>query len=138
MFRFFTLCALLGLTAAGLGSVTPAAADDAKPYSVVDGKVDKGTFNGYRRYTDTCMRCHGPDGAGSSYAPNLTDSLKTMTYEQFTETVINGRQNVTGTQKNVMPAFGNVEDVALYIDDIYGYLKARADGVLGRGRPQRQ
>ena len=34
MFRFFTLCALLGLTAAGLGSVTPAAADDAKPYSV--------------------------------------------------------------------------------------------------------
>ena len=39
MFRFFTLCALLGLTAAGLGSVTPAAADDAKPYSVVDGKV---------------------------------------------------------------------------------------------------
>ncbi len=138
MFRFFTLCALLGLTAAGLGSVTPAAADDAKPYSVVDGKVDKGTFNGYRRYTDTCMRCHGPDGAGSSYAPNLTDSLKTMTYEQFTETVINGRQNVTGTQKNVMPAFGTVEDVALYIDDIYGYLKARSDGVLGRGRPQRQ
>ena len=138
MFRFFTLCALLGLTAAGLGSVTPAAADDAKPYSVVDGKVDKGTFNGYRRYTDTCMRCHGPDGAGSSYAPNLTDSLKTMTYEQFTETVINGQQNVTGTQKNVMPAFGTVEDVALYIDDIYGYLKARSDGVLGRGRPQRQ
>ena len=138
MFRFFTLCALLGLTAAGLGSVTPAAADDAKPYSVVDGKVDKGTFNGYRRYTDTCMRCHGPDGAGSSYAPNLTDSLKTMTYEQFTETVINGRQNVTGTQKNVMPAFGTVEDVATYIDDIYGYLKARSDGVLGRGRPQRQ
>jgi len=138
VFRFFTLCALLGLTAAGLGSVTPAAADDAKPYSVVDGKVDKGTFNGYRRYTDTCMRCHGPDGAGSSYAPNLTDSLKTMTYEQFTETVINGRQNVTGTQKNVMPAFGTVEDVALYIDDIYGYLKARSDGVLGRGRPQRQ
>lgn len=138
MFRFFTLCTLLGLTAAGLGSVTPAAADDAKPYSVVDGKVDKGTFNGYRRYTDTCMRCHGPDGAGSSYAPNLTDSLKTMTYEQFTETVINGRQNVTGTQKNVMPAFGTVEDVATYIDDIYGYLKARSDGVLGRGRPQRQ
>ena len=30
------------------------------------------------------------------------------------------------------------EDVALYIDDIYGYLKARSDGVVGRGRPQRQ
>jgi hypothetical protein len=30
-----------------------------------------------------------------------------------------------------------VEDVALYIDDIYGYLKARADGAVGRGRPER-
>jgi hypothetical protein len=37
-----------------------------------------------------------------------------------------------------MPAFGQVEDVATYIDDIYGYLKARSDGVVGRGRPERQ
>jgi hypothetical protein len=36
-----------------------------------------------------------------------------------------------------MPAFGHVEDVATYIDDLYAYLKARADGALGRGRPQR-
>ena len=28
--------------------------------------------------------------------------------------------------------------VAMYIDDIYGYLKARADGAVGRGRPVRQ
>jgi hypothetical protein len=25
----------------------------------------------------------------------------------------------------------------LYLDDIYAYLKARSDGVLGRGRPKR-
>jgi hypothetical protein len=24
-----------------------------------------------------------------------------------------------------------------YLDDIYGYLKARSDGVVGRGRPER-
>jgi hypothetical protein len=24
-----------------------------------------------------------------------------------------------------------------YLDDIYAYLKARSDGVLGRGRPER-
>ena len=36
-----------------------------------------------------------------------------------------------------MPAFGEVEDVAQYIQDIYAYLKARSDGALGRGRPQR-
>jgi methanol metabolism-related c-type cytochrome len=113
-------------------------AQDEKPYSVVDGKVDKATFNGYRRYTDACLRCHGPDGSGSSYAPDLTASLKTMTYDQFTEIVINGRENVSSAQQNVMPAFGTVEDVALYIDDIYAYLKGRSDGAIPRGRPPRQ
>jgi methanol metabolism-related c-type cytochrome len=122
---------------AGAG-VAPVAAQDAKPYSVVDGKVDKATYNGYRRYHASCHTCHGPDGLGSSYAPNLLDSLKVLDYDQFAEVVINGRQNVTGTQKNVMPAFGTVEDVALYVEDIYGYLKARSDGVLDRGRPPRQ
>ena len=68
----------------------------------------------------------------------LENSLKTMTYEQFTEVVINGRKNVTSSQQNVMPPFGEVQDVALNIDDIYAYLKARADGAVGRGRPERQ
>jgi hypothetical protein len=36
-----------------------------------------------------------------------------------------------------MPPFGHVEDVVMYLDDIYGYLKARSDGALGRGRPER-
>ena len=41
---------------------------------MVDGKVDKGTYNGYRRYHASCHTCHGPDGLGSSYAPNLVES----------------------------------------------------------------
>jgi methanol metabolism-related c-type cytochrome len=114
----------------------PAASD--KPYVVnKDGKVDQHTFNGWRRYTESCLRCHGPDGAGSSYAPNLTESLKHMGYEDFANTVINGRQNLTAGQEKVMPAFGLVPDVAQYLDDIYAYLKARSDGVLGRGRPEK-
>jgi hypothetical protein len=36
-----------------------------------------------------------------------------------------------------MPAFGTTEDVVNHIDDIYAYLKARSDGAIGRGRPQR-
>jgi methanol metabolism-related c-type cytochrome len=114
-----------------------AGGDEEKPYQVEDGKVDPGTYNGYRRYTESCLRCHGPDGLGSSYAPNLTDSLKTLSQEQFNETVINGRKNLAAGQEKVMPAFGEVEDVAQYIQDIYAYLKARSDGALGRGRPQR-
>ncbi|MDE1149944.1 MAG: cytochrome c [Azospirillaceae bacterium] len=117
-------------------SVTKVAAE-AKPYTVEGGKVDKGTYNGYRRYGDACMRCHGPDGAGSSYAPDLTDSLKHMDHDTFAETVINGRKNVNTANSNVMPSFGTTEDVVNYLDDIYSYLKARSDGVLGRGRPQR-
>jgi methanol metabolism-related c-type cytochrome len=123
--------------AGALAMSAPAGAqDEEKPYSVVDGKVDQGTYNGWRRYHASCHTCHGPDGLGSSYAPSLVDAP--MSYDEFTEVVINGRQNVTTSQQSVMPAFGTVMDVATYIDDIYGYLQARADGVLGRGRPQRQ
>ncbi len=134
-----TLAAAAGVLFLGLAAVPfeVGRAQEEKPYRVENGRVDRETFNGYRRYGNSCMQCHGPDGSGSSYAPNLVESLKNMTQEQFNETVINGRQNVTQSQQNVMPAFGHVEDVALYINDIYGYLKGRSDGAIGRGRPQR-
>jgi methanol metabolism-related c-type cytochrome len=108
-----------------------------KPYTVTDGKVDKKTFNGWRRYTESCMRCHGPDGAGSSYGPDLVDSVKQMTQDEFNEVVVNGRTNVNAASNSVMPPFGEVEDVVSYLDDIWAYLKARSDGALGRGRPPR-
>jgi mono/diheme cytochrome c family protein len=109
----------------------------AKPYKVENGKVDKKTYNGWRRYTESCMRCHGPDGAGSSYAPDLVESVRTMTQDRFSEIVVNGRTNVNVANANVMPPFGTVEDVVTYLDDIWAYLKARSDGVVGRGRPPR-
>ena len=130
--------AALAFAAGLLLSAAPVrAADEPPPYTVTDGKVDIKTFNGYRRYGESCMRCHGPDGSGSSYAPDLTASLKSMTHDQFAEIVVNGRKNVTTSSDNVMPAFGTVEDVVNYLDDIYGYLKARSDGKLNRGRPKR-
>ena len=118
-----------------LGSNATLAAE--APYKIVDGKVDKKTFNGWRRYTESCLRCHGPDGAGSSYAPDLVDSVKHMTQDELNEVVVNGRTNVNAASENVMPPFGEVEDVVTYLDDIWAYLKARADGALGRGRPPR-
>ena len=118
-----------------LGSNAASAAE--APYTIVDGKVDKKTFNGWRRYTESCLRCHGPDGAGSSYAPDLVDSIRHMTQDEFNEVVVNGRTNVNAASANVMPPFGEVEDVVTYLDDIGAYLTARADGVLGRGRPPR-
>ena len=110
--------------------------EPAKPYTVKDGnKVDMNTYKGYLYYGDQCMRCHGPDGAGSSYAPNLTQSLKVMSKEQVENTIINGRKDVNTASQKVMPAFGNNEDVVENIDNIYAYLLARSDGALGRGHP---
>ena len=133
------LCLLVSVLALDSGLVLAAEGNPAtqKPYTVVDGKVDKKTFNGWRRYTESCLRCHGPDGAGSSYAPSLVDSAKRLTQEEFNEIVVNGRTNVNPASENVMPPFGEVEDVVTYLDDIWAYLKARADGVLDRGRPPR-
>src|ERR1700755_2793764 len=100
---------LLCLTAACLlGSSVILGAEHA--YTVVDGKVDKKTFNGWRRYTESCMRCHGPDGAGSSFGPDLVDSVKHTTQDEFNEIVVNGRTNVNAANTNVMPPFGEVED----------------------------
>jgi methanol metabolism-related c-type cytochrome len=133
MALFLAACAV-----GGLGLLGPSlAAAQEKPYVVQNGKVDQHVYNGYRRYGESCLRCHGPDGAGSSYAPSLVDSLKSMTEQQFAEVVVNGKQDVNQASDKVMPAFGTVQDVVLYLNDIYAYLKARSDGVLGRGRPTR-
>jgi methanol metabolism-related c-type cytochrome len=115
---------------------TAAATGEEKPYKIEkDGTVDWATFSGFRRFNSECFVCHGPDGVGSTFAPALIDSLKTMTYEQFLDTVTNGKTEVNTAVQKKMPAFGTNPNVMCYIDDIYAYLKARSDGVLGRGRP---
>jgi mono/diheme cytochrome c family protein len=115
----------------------PALAADPPPYTVKDGdKVDMGTYKGFLYYGDECARCHGPGGAGSSYAPALVDSLKHLDKQEFEETVINGKKEVNTASDKVMPSFGLNQDVAENLDNIYAYLKARSDGMLGRGHPE--
>ena len=104
-------------------------------YKVTDGSVDWYTYSGYRRYHSECHVCHGPDGMGSTYAPALKDSLKTMSYGDFMDVVASGRKNVSSSQENVMPAFGDNPNVACYMDDLYVYLRARANDAVGRVRP---
>lgn len=113
-------------------------AQDEPAYTVVEGQVDKRTFNGYRRFHGICHTCHGPDALGSTIGPSLVDSLKNITYAEFKDVVLNGRTatNAQG-QPSVMLAFSNNADIVKYLDDIYMYVKARSDGVLGPGRPQK-
>ncbi len=100
-----------------------------------DGTVDWYTFSGYLRFNSTCIVCHGPDGAGSSYAPALTNSLKTIGYGEFLSIVAQGRKNVSASTEFVMPSFGDNKNVVCYLDNIYVYLRARSDEAVGRGRP---
>ena len=102
-----------------------------KFYRIVDGKVDPRTYNGYRRYHAVCNHCHGPDGMGSSFAPSLVDHLPDI--ETFRRIVHDGQRSGAA----VMKGYSEDPNVAPYVDDIYAYLQARADGVLGRGRPIR-
>jgi mono/diheme cytochrome c family protein len=62
-----------------------------------DGTVDWYTFSGFRRYHSECHTCHGPDGEGSSYAPGLVESVKTMSYPEFMLIVATGRGCVERT-----------------------------------------
>lgn len=143
------LMAFAGIALANDGSGDPAAVDEdngkyfdaqGNPTFKVtdDGTVDWYTFSGFRRYHAECHTCHGPAGEGSTYAPALAHSMKTMSYSDFMNVVVNGRTNVTTSQGNVMPAFGTNRNVMCYLDDIYIYLRARADNVVGRVRPAKR
>jgi methanol metabolism-related c-type cytochrome len=136
-----------GLVAHAADDPTPVKSEDGKyldkegnpTFKVApDGTVDWYTYSGYRRYHSECHVCHGPDGMGSTYAPALKDSLKTMSYGDFLGVVASGRKNVNTAQESVMPAFGDNPNVACYMDDIYIYLRARAYDAVGRVRPAKR
>jgi methanol metabolism-related c-type cytochrome len=138
--------ATTGTTARADGSGDPAvaASDDGKyadkagnpTYKIgEDGTVDWYTFSGFRRYHSDCHVCHGPNGEGSSYAPALANSLKTLNYVDFNNIVTNGRNHVDAANNKVMPSFATNVNVMCYLDDIYVYLRARANDAIPGGRP---
>jgi hypothetical protein len=52
--------------------------------------------------------------------------------------VVNGRERVTASEQQKMPAFGQNPNVMCYLEDIYVYLMARSDDAVGRGRPRKK
>ena len=71
-------------------------------------------------------------------APDLTNSLKTLSYGDFAKIVAAGKRDVNTAQTLVMPSWGTNKNVMCYLDDIYVYLRARSDGALGPVRPKHQ
>jgi len=121
--------ALAGSLAVAVGA---AAQDAGKLYQIRDGKVDAKTYNGFRRYHAGCNHCHGQDGLGSTVGPSLVERLPDL--DAFRRIVREGKGGGTA----VMKGFAEDPNVAPYIDDIFAYLQARADGALDRGRPARE
>src|SRR3546814_13849308 len=131
---------LLAGAAAGQSSDDAQTSDDAQsddtgevdwekqPYIIRDGKVDYGTYNGFRRYHSACHTCHGPDALGSSYAPALKDSLNALSYSEFLDIVVNGRQTLGAGKESVMPAFAENIDVMLYTTHISTHQKSSDSG----------
>lgn len=110
--------------------------EEDKKYYVVDeqGRVGKKTYNGWRRY-GTCAPCHGPDatggiGGGASLLSAIKD--KKIDFRTFKQIVSEGRLD------KGMPAWKKDANVNKYYDDIYGYLRARSDGMIKKGgRPEK-
>ena len=129
--RIFALAGTIAVALWASWASLPAA-EGVRPgkfYQMVGGKVDARTYNGYRRYNSVCIHCHGPDGMGSTFGPSLIDELADV--DMFRRMVREGRSNGA----SVMKGFAGDPNVEPYVDDIYAYLQARADGALGRGRP---
>ena len=116
-------------------TVTPAAAASVEGlYSVVDGnKLDANSYAGFKLFRNWCARCHGTYGQGM-VGPNLADSLKIISKEQFYSTVENGKVGQIGS----MPSWKANIQVMENRDQLYAYLKARSDGAIGVEKPKKQ
>jgi mono/diheme cytochrome c family protein len=98
-------------------------------------KVDKGTYIGWRTFSTTCQVCHGGSGMGSTFAPNLMERFNKegVDYPRFKYAVTHGYHGHVGA----MPAWDKNPQVMKNLDNLYRYLKARADDTLPEGRPAR-
>ena len=106
---------------------TIASAGD-KPYQVLDGGISENAIEGWKTYNGGgCGTCHGKGGIGA-VGPNLGDSVtQKLSKEEFENIVANG---VSGTMMRPHKTNKRVMD---NIDNLYAYLVARGDGVLGPG-----
>jgi mono/diheme cytochrome c family protein len=141
---------------------TAAVAQVPGEYRVTQGRVDPGTYAGWRLYHTACFGCHGVDGLGTDLAPNLVERVQRLTPRAFVTKVLTSyrivlpddeekspnaveareaqvdrimRRQRDPRAKILMPAWEGDAKVNPHVLDLFAYLSARADGKLGPGKP---
>ncbi len=156
------------LLACALSAPLPTAQPDPMPmpgdYRVMGGRVDAGTYAGWRAFHATCYACHGVGGVGTAAAPNLVARIGSMTPRAFAAKVLASYRivapdeepptdNGTSTPDTmleqimrrergkggrlIMPEWEGDARVDPPVLDLCAHLSARADGKIGPGQPRR-
>lgn len=124
---------LTGALSLFLGAMSLPSYADEQPYTVTNGnELDASSYNGFKLYRNWCARCHGTYGQGM-VGPNLADSLKIISKDQFFKTVEEGKTGQIGS----MPAWKANAQVMEGREHLYAYLKARSDGAIGEVKPKK-
>ena len=123
-----------------LQAATPVPAEAAKPassenvvktdlYTVVDGtKVDAKTLDGFKIWrAAACDRCHGANQEGM-VGPSLLESIRKLTKSEFVTVLKDGRL------EKGMPPWNTNDQVMKGMDNLYAYLKGRADGAITKAK----
>lgn len=135
---WFLRAALAAAAVALVSLATPAAAQTSEEYQrsvrlVPRDTIPQSTYTGWKQYELNCSRCHGEFAVGSSFAPNLTVSLKdggTIPDQGAFITVV-----CAGRKEKGMPSWCEAGLEMDKILNIYEYVKGRADKKIGVGRP---
>jgi hypothetical protein len=159
------LLAVLAATWAGPAPAQPPLRNEPTPgdYRVEGGRVDRGTYSGWRLFHTSCHGCHGVGGVGTDIAPNLVERIETLTPRGFATRVLTSyrltpytpdgstaerqaerealieevlRRERSSRGQIVMPAWDADDKVAPHVLDLYAYLTARAYAGLGPGKPR--
>ena len=131
-------------------------------FVVSDGRVDRGTYNGWRLFHTSCHGCHGVGGVGTGVAPGLVDKIGNYTPRGFATKVLTSyriarlgpedappdrdaerealveevmKRERSARGQPLMPAWDDDDAVPPHVLDLYAYLNARAEGGLGPGKP---
>jgi mono/diheme cytochrome c family protein len=104
-------------------------------YTVTNGNtLDIKSYQGFKVYRQWCARCHGTYGQGMR-APSLAESLAVISKDEYIRTMTSGKVTAKAKTMGRMPAWRGNVNVMDNLDEIYSYLKARADGKIGAIKP---